>query len=350
MQEGRLRSERSAAAAGGAEESRLVVVGAGGITGGLAVRLRARHLTDVPAGASGPTRLADARTVVVVAHTADFDREAYGRPARREALSGLVRRVVAAAPADAHLVLVGSAMVCGARPGAAPVDDDAPVAPEVAGGHGVGHLLAQVEQAFRDAVGVRRATVLRAAPVVGPGADTLVTRHFEAPRLLAVSDAAREWQFLHLDDLATAVEAVVEHGLVGTVTAGTVHDDGSPDVLTSAQVAELADRRLLTLSRATALGIAEQLHRVGAVPSPPDELFYAVYSWTVTARRLHAAGWRPQVGAAACVREAAASGRGTLTVAGRRLGGRDAAALGAAGAAVALLGTAAAWRQARGRR
>jgi hypothetical protein len=185
---------------------------------------------------------------------------------------------------------------------------------------------------------------------VGPGIDTFVTRHFEAPRVLAVRDCPREWQFLHVDDLVEAVRVVVVDGLTGLLGVGAVRDDGSPDVLPVHRVAALAGKRVLTLPASSAFALAESLHRVGAVPAPPAELAYVVYPWTVVSGGLHQAGWRPAWSSAECVGVLAEGLRGGLTVAGRRVGARDAAALGAAGAAVALLGTAAVWRQARGRR
>jgi hypothetical protein len=65
---------------------------------------------------------------------------------------------------------------------------------------------------------------------------------------------------------------------------------------------------------------------------------------------LTAAGWMPEHSSARCLDVLLEGVQGRLAVAGRRVGARDAAALGAAGAAVALIGTAAIWRQARHRR
>ena len=47
--------------------------------------------------------------------------------------------------------------------------------------------------------------VVRPAALVGPGVDTLVTRHFAAPRLLCIKDTAPAWQFCHVEDLASAL-------------------------------------------------------------------------------------------------------------------------------------------------
>jgi hypothetical protein len=183
---------------------------------------------------------------------------------------------------------------------------------------------------------------------VGPGIDTLVTRHFEAPRVLVVKDAARDWQFVHLDDLAQAVRVVIADGLTGYLGVGSLRADGTPDVLPSHRVAALAGRRTVTLPTSSAFALAESLHRINVVPAPPQELAFVVYSWTVGAEQLYAAGWRPAWSSVQCAVAIVDGLRTGLTVVGHRVGARDAAALGAAGAAVALLGTAAVWRQARG--
>jgi hypothetical protein len=136
----------------------------------------------------------------------------------------------------------------------------------------------------------------------------------------------------------------VEHGLAGVLTVG------ADDVLEPAQVEAAAGMRRIELAAATAFGTAERLHRVGVLPAPASELAFVVYPWTVAADRLRAAGWEPRWSSAACLDVLLEGVQGRLAVAGRRVGTRDAAALGAAGAAVALIGTAAIWRQARARR
>ena len=54
--------------------------------------------------------------------------------------------------------------------------------------------------------------MLRPAALVGGGVDTIFTRHFEAPRLLAVKGSRTCWQFCHVDDLLSAIELVVSGG------------------------------------------------------------------------------------------------------------------------------------------
>ena len=60
-------------------------------------------------------------------------------------------------------------------------------------------------------------TVVRPAALVGEGVDTVVTRHFEAPRLLAVKGCAPRWQFCHVDDLVSALELAAAGEVTGEV-------------------------------------------------------------------------------------------------------------------------------------
>ena len=294
--------------------------------------------------------LAGARVLVVVAHPADLSTlVARGTSAEIALLVAATQRTLSAAR-DAgveHVVVVTSAVGHGAwldRPVIHDGDDLAH--PDEGDRVGlIGGLLA-VEAVVARAARRRTPllTVLRPAALVGPGVDTFITRHFEAPRLLTVRGAIRGWQFVHVDDVASAARFAVDHGLTGPLTVG------APDVLTPAQVEAAAGMRRIELPASAAFGTAERLHRVGVLPAPAAELAYVVYPWTVAADRLVAAGWEPRWSSAACLDVLLAGVRGRLALGGRRVGAGGAAALGAAGAAVALIGTAAVLRQARGRR
>ena len=85
----------------------------------------------------------------------------------------------------------------------------------------------------------------------------------------------------------------------------------------------------------------------GLTPSPAGDLAYTMHPWAVSGSRLHAAGWRPRWTNEEVLAELLEEVAGRHTVAGRRLGRKDATTLGAAGATVALVGTAAIVRRAR---
>lgn len=350
-----IRSGRSDAAP--APDGDVVVVGAGPIAMAVVARLSCGALHDggvraVPAlpMTEPQEALEGARAVVLVADGADLSAVGPAVPAaeRRAAAVSLAQRTVSAAreAGVAQVVAVTSAMVHGAAPGRAVIGDEEPPRTDVHEGT-VGDLIAV------EAVLTRAAShlggdgpaimVLRPAVVVGPGVDTLVTRHFAAPRVLVVRGVERDWQLVHVDDVAAAVELVIALGWSGAATVA------AEPVLTAEQVERIAGMHRVELPAATAFAAAERLHRVGVLPAPAAELAYVVYPWTVDPARLRAAGWVPAHTGEECLRVLLDGVRGTVAVAGRPVGGRE-AALGAAGAAVALLGTAAVWRQARVRR
>ncbi|GAB2675670.1 NAD-dependent epimerase/dehydratase family protein [Thalassiella azotivora] len=302
----------------------------------------------VAADTASPTvvrALEGADVVVHVACPDDLEAAlAVDHPTRRARVVRSAQAVLTAAAAVGarHVVVVGSAMVHGARPDApVPLADDAPLLAEPDTGV-VGDLL-EVEQVVaraRTAHPALTVTAVRPAALVGPGVDTLSTRHFEAPRLLSVREARTAWQFCHVADLGAAVLRVVLDGIDGDVGVG------APGALSADDVERLSGMRRVDLPAALAFGTAERLHRVGVLPMPATDLAYVVHPWVVSAQRLREAGWRPAHDNEQCLRELLEHVAGHHAVAARRLERRD-AALGAAGAAVALVGTAAVWRQAR---
>lgn len=329
----------------------VVVVGRGPVASAIAAAWgeQVRTIDELPAE-NPQDALAGAEVVVLVAHPGDLVASPVrGSREREAAVVAHTQRVLGAARAVGarHVVAIGSAVVHGAWADRPVIHDADPLprADEAAREGLVGDLLAAeavLERARRRKS--PRVTVLRPAALVGLGVDTFVTRHFEAPRLLTVRGAVRQWQFVHVEDVAAAARFAVAHGLTGALTVG------ADDVLEPAHVEAAAGMRRIELAATTAFGTAERLHRVGVLPAPASELAFVVYPWTVASDRLRAAGWAPRWSSVACLDVLLEGVQGRVAVAGRRVGARDAAALGAAGAAVALIGTAAVWRQARARR
>ncbi|MCA1722016.1 MAG: NAD-dependent dehydratase, partial [Actinobacteria bacterium] len=108
------------------------------------------------------------------------------------------------------------------------------------------------------------------------------------------------------------------------------------------EVERISGRRRVELPAGVALATAERLHRLGLSSASPRDLDHLLAPIVVTSERLRALGWGPSwtneaaLRAHLAERDAHGSGR--------------AGAYTAAGASVALLGTAALVRQARRRR
>jgi nucleoside-diphosphate-sugar epimerase len=287
--------------------------------------------------------------VDVVVH-ADMDTSAVTDPRQRRALNVRGAQTVltaAAAERVGRVVLVTSAMVYGARPdNPVPLPEDAPLLAD-ADGSVAGDLL-EVEEIARRSRRVNpgtAVTVVRPAALVGDAVDTLLTRHFEAPRLLAVRGCAPRWQFCHVDDLVSALELAAVGDVTGDFAVGC---DGS---LAQDEVEELSGLKSIELPARLTFGTAQRLHRLGVTPAPAAELRYMVYPWVVDCAALRAAGWHPSYNNASALSALLAARAGRHAVAGRRIARKDAAltAAGAAGTAAAVLGTAAIVRRARRR-
>lgn len=251
----------------------------------------------------------------------------------------------AAASQVGQVMLVTSAMVYGARPdNPVPLSESAPLAAAL--DSSVAGDLLEIEQLARRS---RRAnpgldvSVVRPALLAGDGIDTLLTRHFEAPRLLTVKGCEPRWQFCHVEDLASALEFLLAGGRSGEFAVGC---DGW---LEQSRVEEISGLKSIELPAALTLGTVQRLHRMGVTPAPAMDLRYAVYPWVVDGGTLRAAGWRPGYSNEDVLRDLLSQRAGHHAVAGRRLDRKD-AAITAAGATVAALGTAAIVRRARRRR
>jgi nucleoside-diphosphate-sugar epimerase len=277
--------------------------------------------------------------------------------------------VLTAAPAAgvSHVVLVTSAMVYGAlADNPVPLPEDAELQAS-ADSEWMGDLL-EIErlaaQAPRTHPGLL-VTVLRPAALVGGGVDTIFTRHFEAPRLLAIRGSRTCWQFCHVDDLLSALELVVTGGLQVPVSDDSVDQPATPTPsghrvvavgsdgwLEQEDVERVTGKRHIELPSSVAFSTAERLHRLGVTPAGSSDLQFLVHPWVVDPKRLAGAGWRAAYDNESALAEAVAESAGRLAIGGHRLGRRDAAAgAGAAvGATVALVGTAALVRRARRRR
>lgn len=346
----------------------VAVTGAAGRVGGPLVQLLANHegvrrvvaLDDHRGDTEGVTwRVLDVRNPIladrlagvdVVVHT-DIDMSVEVDPEERTSrnVRGTQTVLTAAAAAGVRrVVLLSSAMVYGAQAdNLVPLPEDSPLRASSEIG-----LLADLLEIERLGARAPRShpgmevTMVRPAVVVGAGADTLLSRHFEAPRLLVLRGARPRWQFCHVDDLAAALVCAAIGQVSGVVTVG------SDGWLEQDDLERISGLHHIELPASVAFGAAARLHRLGILPAPAAEMAYVVHPWVVSAWQLRQAGWRAAHDNEDGLRTLLAEVAGRHAVASRRVGRRDATlgAAGAAGAAVAFAGTAALVRRARRRR
>jgi nucleoside-diphosphate-sugar epimerase len=358
----RVRSQRRAPRAVG---NSVAVTGAAGELGSrVAARLvesgkcaKVVGIDTIRGGAAGVTwRRADVRDptlrtkfagVDTVVHLA-LDRRPDAQPVERRTVNVRGTENVLAAAASAgvsRVVLLTSVLVYdadAANPDSLP--DDSPVRAEadlsLIGDWVEMERLAGVARRGAQPLDV---VVVRPAPVAGADTDALVTRLFEAPRLLAIRGAMTRWQFCHVDDLTEALAWAALRKVDGPLTAA------SPGWLSHEEVERITGMRSVVVSEAMAFATAERLYRVGVLSAPASELRYLAHSWVVGADQLRAAGWsaRWDNASALAAHMEALGDRGARGFA--RIPGKDATRA-AAGATVAVVGAVAIARARAARR
>jgi len=288
------------------------------------------HVVDVASAELKPV-LEDIEVVVHLAAVVD--------PIPDEALMERVnvegtRRVLDAATSGAaKLIRVSPTSVYGAwANNPVPLTEDAPLRPNP--DFSPAEHAAEVERLlyeWSDQHPSVAVTVLRAAPVVGPGAARMPSRLLLGHPPLRVRGAAPPVQALHVDDLVAALVLAVTADLPGTFN---VAPDGW---VTAEDTAALVGRTVVpplpaeVLQRALARTWAS-----GVGDVPPGVVPYLVHPLVVANDRLRSAGWVP----AHTNEEALVAGLDALAPSERS---KVALALTLGGAAAIVLGIGAGW-------
>ena len=131
-------------------------------------------------------------------------------------------------------------------------------------------------------------SVLRPAVTVGPDGRSLyqalgITR---APRL---GDGSRPVQYLHIDDLASAVVLAWEQGLDGVYNVAP--DAGIPEDQARALAGGVAKLSLPDRLATRVASVGWKLWRKGV---PAEALAYATHPWVVAVDRIRATGWQAE--------------------------------------------------------
>lgn len=250
----------------------------------------ARPSDDEPVDLA-PLLDADGRDLVLV-HLAAGDHDSLERT-RRSALAGTAELLAAATEFGIDdIVLLSSAMAYGAWPNnPVPLTEDAPLRPDE--GFVFARQLAAVEQivdAWRTERPGRRVAVLRPVPAMAAdGTSRLVSALAAGLGMRAGEDDAPA-QFVHLDDLASAVVLAALERLDGPYN---VAPDGAVDAPTLRSLSGAAPR--LRLPGWMADVVSDLRWRFQRGPIPPGLRPYTRWPWLVANDRLRSAGWRPTV-------------------------------------------------------
>jgi nucleoside-diphosphate-sugar epimerase len=200
----------------------------------------------------------------------------------------MARRLLAAADAAGvrRVIVLSSATVYGPwANNPVPLTEDAPLRPHpdlvfAVQKAEIERLAADWAEDHPDAV----VSVLRPAPVVGDGHGGWLAKALDAASGVPTADDTAA-QYLHVDDLASAVLAVWDAGLPGAVNVA------ATGWLTPTQRRELDPVPRLRLPEPLALKVAGWRWRLRLAPVPPGILAYARHPWVVANDRLVATGW-----------------------------------------------------------
>lgn len=230
------------------------------------------------------------RSATVVAWLVGADADRLARE-RRSALEGFAAMLAEAASCQ-HLVLLSSAMVYGAwSNNPVPLTEDQILRP--AGDFILARQLAALEQIadnWRVARPGRTVAVLRPVTAMAGGASGGLSSALAAGMGRRLGEEDPPAQFLHLDDLASAVAIAAAKRLDGVYN---VAPDGWVE---GARVRALAGKvprlRLPDWLNQTLISLRWRFTRG---PIPPGLAAYTKFPWLVANDRLRATGWAPTV-------------------------------------------------------
>lgn len=133
-------------------------------------------------------------------------------------------------------------------------------------------------------------TVCRPAIVVGAGVDNHVSRMLFKPKVLTIRGSDPPMQFVHEDDLASAIVGLLDAAARGRFNVAPV------DTLTFGELAATFERAPLALPAAAArllCGLTFALRLRALNESPPGALDYVRHPWVVDAGRIaREIGWQ----------------------------------------------------------
>jgi nucleoside-diphosphate-sugar epimerase len=277
-----------------------------------------------------------------VLHLAQPPGPVYSAAARLDA--ELARRVLDAAGSSGveHVVLLSSATAYGAWPdNPLPLTEDAPLRPNPGNGLAEAKVaLERVATEWREAHPGTTVSILRPTVVVTADGNGWLGRALR--RAPSVPPAGEEppGQFLHLDDLAFAVDLARRARLDGPCN---VAPDGWVDGRTVRALAGVPAVRVPGLARRAVVALG---WRGGLGDTPPELLPLLTHPWVIANDRLRAAGWVPTHTSEEAYVDAHSGGPLCAFTRRRRLG----QALGAGATALLVVATVVLSRRARGSR
>lgn len=204
----------------------------------------------------------------------------------------IFRRTLDAASAAgvSHVVVLSTAMVYGAwHSNPVPLTEDSPVRPNP--DFVWASVKADIEQMATEwcrANRGARVAILRPTAVVSDDELGQLARVLHSARRGVAAEGDPPVQYLHVDDLASAIVAVVTTRFDGVAN---IAPDGwiPPDALRDLE----GPSPRLRVPQWAARAVASARWKLGVSPTPPGVVPYTSSSWVVSNDRIRAVGWSP---------------------------------------------------------
>jgi UDP-glucose 4-epimerase len=229
----------------------------------------------------------------VVVHLASASTPGHPEPVAEQLDRAITRRVLDAASETGvrQVVVLSTAMVYGAwAANPVPITEDAPIRPNpdfswAMARADVERLAAEWGSRHPEAA----VAILRPTAIVTDDDLGGLARVLHSARVGVAADGDPPVQYLHIDDLASAVVVAVAARLDGVVN---VAPDGwiPPDALHDLE----GPTPRLRVPSWVARAFAAFRWRAGLAPVPPGVVPYTSHSWVVSNDRLRALGWRAE--------------------------------------------------------
>jgi UDP-glucose 4-epimerase len=130
-------------------------------------------------------------------------------------------------------------------------------------------------------------TVLRTAFVLGPGIDNFMTTLLELPRLPVVKGHRPPVQFVHLDDVISAIVHATERRLEGA------YNLCAEGWLSFDEVVAIAGKQVVEVPEEVAVETADRAWVLGLTELPPGMVAHLMHPCVMSPDALIATGWRP---------------------------------------------------------
>lgn len=163
-------------------------------------------------------------------------------------------------------------------------------------------------------------TVFRPAIVFGANVDNAWSHQLEAPLLMGIRGFSPPIQFVHEDDVASALDFAVFADLDGP------YNLAAEGWLEADEALSIIGRRRVDVSEPGAFSFLDRLWSWGLAEAPPGMLHYVMHPWVVSTKKLSDAGFTCRYGNEEALKQAVERAAGFVRLGRKRLKKREVAA------------------------